>query len=63
VATPADYAAVQHVILRDLNAYVNRYVPDMFGYRQQALAQMPTVAASLAKDAVDILDAFRKGSR
>jgi hypothetical protein len=62
MATPADYAVVQHVILRDLDAYVNKFVPDLFGYKQKALAEMPIVAQSCAKDAVDALDTSRKNN-
>ncbi len=59
MATRDDYNAVIHVILRDLDTYVNKYVPDFAGYRQQALNAMPTVAYNCGKDAVDVLDALR----
>jgi hypothetical protein len=49
---PSDYTAAANAILKVLDAYVNKYVPDFMGYRTQALAAMPGVAAAAAKAAV-----------
>ena len=49
----SDYTIAANAILAVLDDYVNKYVPDMMGYRQRALASMPAVAGAAAKAAVD----------
>jgi len=46
-------------ILNSLDTWVDTYVPDILTYRQQALADMPTVAASCASSVVGAIEAWR----
>jgi hypothetical protein len=57
-----DYTTAANAILKVLDAYVNQYVPDMMGYRQQALNAMPGVAGAAAKAAVDAIAASKATS-
>ncbi len=59
MASKADYTAAANAILKVLDAYVNAYVPDIMGYRGEALAAMPNVAGAAAKASVDAVDAER----
>ena len=65
MATQPEYSAVANALLHLLDDYVTQNVPDVGppfseSYQKRALRAMPGVAGSLAKMAVDTVDAYRK---
>ena len=46
-------------ILSSLDTWVDTYVPDILNYRQQALADMPSLAGNAATSAVGAIEAWR----
>ena len=55
----SEIAIANNSILNSLDTWVDTYVPDLLNYRQQALADMPTVAGSCATAVVGAIEAWR----
>ena len=52
------YTVAANAILNVLDAWVVANVPDILGYKQQALAAMPAIAGAAAKATVDALNSM-----